>query len=66
MKLVKLTEEEIKKLPYPDTARAIGGVLVPKYNNMSDADIAQFKKMWHEHTKQNNGKEFKTPIIRGE
>jgi len=62
MKIKKLTEEEIKELPYPDAARMIGGVFELSDNSPSEEQIKNFKKHWTESIR-NSKMTFRTPIV---
>jgi hypothetical protein len=43
MRLVRMTPEEISKLPYPETAFALGGIMMPftVYDTPEEEAIAQ-------------------------
>lgn len=60
VKLKKLTEKEISKLPFPETARAIGGYLYFQDSNISESDIRKIRKQFRESIKN---AVWRTPII---
>lgn len=61
MRIKRLTEEEIAKLPFPDTARAIGGVFELSDNNISQEDVDKLRESFQ--SLSNTVKVFKTPIV---
>lgn len=61
MKIKKLTEEEIAKLPFPDTARALGGILYFD-SGLSQEDVDKLRKQFKESL-ANSTDVVRTPII---
>lgn len=62
IKIIPLTESEIARLPFPDTARKIGGIMVldsEPYENHENAE--KFIKEWEEVV--STAKEFRVPIF---
>jgi hypothetical protein len=47
----KLTEEEIEKLPFPETARKIGGVL-EIVDDIPEKEIERFRELWYKLFKE--------------
>lgn len=60
--ILPLTEEQILKLPFPETARKLGGILTfeeaPLENHLN---MEEFRRQWNEAIK--NTPAFRTPII---
>lgn len=49
LRLVPLTEEEIEALPFPDTARAIGGLLILENEGLENhLNVEKFRQLWNE------------------
>jgi len=61
LKLIKLTEEEIEKLPFPETARAIGGILDIVDTPLSEELLKKVRQQWRESLY--NADCFRTPIV---
>lgn len=61
LRLIKLTEEEIAELPYPETARKIGGILDIVDTPLSDELLKKIRKQFRESL--SNADEYRTPII---
>lgn len=60
LKLIKLTEEEIAKLPYPETARKIGGIMDFVDIPVSDELLKKIRKQFRESIY--NADSYRTPI----
>ena len=64
LKLIKLTEEEIAKLPFPETARKIGGIMdfvdIPVSEETMKIIRKQFRESMH------NADVFRAPIEEGD
>jgi hypothetical protein len=43
----RLTEKEIRGLPFPETARAIGGILVLEDRTITEEELAEIKKLFN-------------------
>ncbi len=62
VKLIPMTEEQIATLPFPDTARAIGGVLVIEKDSLEHhLNLEEFRRQWNEMVSKEEN--FKTPIV---
>jgi hypothetical protein len=60
----KIIKEDYSGLPFPQTAKLLGGILVLKGNDISLKDIEKFRKAFYESIKESN---FKKPkFIKGE
>lgn len=62
----KLSEDEIAKLPFPDTARAIGGILVlePETELMEHLmNVEEFRRLWKQHMEESKTAIWHTPIF---
>lgn len=59
MKIQRLTEEEMAKLPFPDTARAIGGIFVQTGDDIPEDTI---KKIRDQFRKNIEGSKMYTAI----
>lgn len=57
-----LTEAEIAKLPFPDTARAIGGVFELEYAPVDAAQVEALRAQYRIAIGE-SATDFKTPII---
>lgn len=58
-----LSEDEIKLLPFPDLARAIGGVLMIEDDSLAHhLNLEAFRKLWNDQVRDSSVP-FKTPII---
>ena len=60
VKLIKMTEEEISKLPYPEMARVLGGILVGTCP-LDDKLLKSLREDWLKHSE--SAQTYKTPII---
>lgn len=59
--VVELTEEQIQSLPFPETARAIGGLLVAGEAALENhLNINEFVRQWNEMVSK-GGDQFKKP-----
>ena len=55
--IIPLTEEQISALPFPDTARKIGGLLVLEDEALSNhLNIEWFRRQWNEYIKNSETK----------
>ena len=61
-KLVKLTRKEIAKLPFPETARALGGILVPDVEPLDPKVVAKIRKQFKKAIREAYPK-YRTPVI---
>lgn len=60
LSVIKLSEEQIKALPFPETARLIGGILVLKESPLENhLNVEEFRRLWNEQIKGSN---FKSPV----
>ena len=59
LKIRKLTEEEIQKLPYPETAKKIGGIL-EIHNDLNEQEVEKLKESWYNNFK---GPAIKCPVL---
>ncbi len=49
VKLIKLSEERINELPFPDTARKLGGILVLEEHALENhLNVEEFRRQWNE------------------
>jgi hypothetical protein len=46
--LIPMNEEEIKKLPFPETARLLGGILVIKSDPIPEEDLEKIRFQFNE------------------
>lgn len=50
LKVIELSEEQMSSLPFPETARAIGGLLVLEENPLENhLNVEEFRKQWNDH-----------------
>lgn len=63
VKLIKMTEEEISKLPYPEIARALGGILVGTCT-LEDKLLKSLREVFLKQSESTEA--YKTPIIEEE
>ena len=64
MRIIVLTEEQLLKLPFPVTARTLGGLLVAEEEAlMNHLNVEEFRRQWNETIKSS---EFKTPVFETE
>lgn len=62
-RIIPLTEEQINKLPFPETARLLGGLLVLEDDALANhLNVLEFRRQWNEMI-AGSKEEFKTPII---
>lgn len=53
VEVLPLTEEQIQKLPYPETARLIGGLLIIKENPLEHhLNVEEFRRVWNKMIKE--------------
>jgi hypothetical protein len=53
----KLTEQEIQRLPFPETARLLGGILVIKDTSITQADIRKLRREFRKAVKKEDRNE---------
>jgi hypothetical protein len=65
-KFVKLTDEEINKLPFPETARKIGGLLIHYFHDLAicEKQLEEIRRAWNESIKDADA--FIVPITEEE
>lgn len=52
--VMPLTEEQISKLPFPDTARKIGGLLMLDTGALENhLNVEEFRRQWNEQVRGN-------------
>lgn len=62
-KIIPLTEAQIAKLPFPDVARAIGGLFVLEDQPLANhLNVEEFRRLWNEQV-SNHTTEFTVPIV---
>lgn len=65
-RLIPLSEEQILKLPFPETARKVGGVIVFEDDSLEHhLNVEEFRRLWNESIK-NSPTVFRTTIIGNE
>ena len=61
-KLVKLTKKEIKALPFPETARLLGGILMPDPEPLDPEYVAKIRQQFKNAIREVHP--YRTPVIK--
>jgi hypothetical protein len=63
LEIITLTEEQILELPFPETARQIGGIAVLKEDSLANhLNVEKFRQLWNEQVSKRE-RAFRAPII---
>lgn len=62
LRIIELPESQIKELPFPETARKIGGIMVLDEDSLENHfNMRKFIRLWNEQIA--GEAKFRTPVI---